>query len=153
MATYPDVNGVRVSYCSIELDIDGTKLKGVRSINYKETTEIPKIRGLSAKPIGRTRGNSDFEGDIELYREEWDELVAKLSQNGAVGFSETSWPVSITYAEPSDLSKTVTDRLIGVRFHSPEIANSESADATVVKVMLSIMDIAWNGRGSLRVRA
>ena len=146
MPNYPDVNGVRTSYCSIELGIDGLKLVGVTAINYKETGEIPKIKGTSPKPVGRTRGMVDFEGDLEMLQEEWDELLVKLTRNGTIGYMEEAWPVSVTYAEPSQPSKTKTDRLIGVRFHSAEKSNSEGADALSVKLQMSIMDIVWNNK-------
>lgn len=146
MADYPEVNGNEPAYCSIELDIDGTKLRGVKSINYKDAGEIPKIKGTAVKAIGRTRGNFDHEGDIEMYAKEWDDLLPKLTQNGAVGYSELAWNVAVTYSEPLERSRTKTDRLIGVRFHSAERSNQEGVDALTVKLTMSIMDIAWHGK-------
>lgn len=143
---YPDVNGVRTSYCSIELGIDGLKLKGVTSINYREPGEIGKLRGTSPHPIGRTRGQVTPEGDIEMYRAEWDELLKKLTKNGTFGYMELSWPVTVAYAEEISPETTVTDTLEGVRFLSPEVSNAEGTDAVKVKVTLDIMGILWNGK-------
>ena len=150
---YPDVNGVRTSYCSIELGVDGLKLQGITSINYRETAEIPKIYGTSAKPLGRPRGRVDFEGDIEMFRAEWNQLLVKLTRNGTVGFMELAWPITVTYSEALAPDDTVTDRLVGARFHSPDAPNAEGAEATKIKVSLSLMDIRWaNKYQSLRAR-
>jgi hypothetical protein len=149
MPLYPDVNGVRTSYCSIELAVNGIRLKGVRSINYRETHEVPKIRGTSSHPIGRTRGIVDFEGDIELYQADWLALLPTLTLVGTVGFAEIAHTVSVMYAELLSPQDTVLDTLVGVRFLAPESSGSEGADAQMIKLTLSIMDILW-ARGVYR---
>lgn len=145
---FPDVNGVKTSYCSIELVLRGVRLKGVKSINYRESHEIGKIRGISSHPIGRTRGMVDFEGDIELYHSEWLMLLPILTNGGLVGFAEVSSPVSITYSElpVAPAYETVQDILEGVRLHSPESSAAEGVEAQVIKLSMSIMNILW-GRG------
>ena len=144
---YPDINGVRHSYVSIEFGIDGTKVKGVKSINYKEETEVAQIYGTAALPIGRTRGRVKFSGDLEIYEEEWYKtFLPKLAKNGAIGFSEGAWPISVSYAEEAATENTVTDKLIGVRLLSPERSQTEGTDALVIKVTLDIMGITWGNK-------
>lgn len=150
---YPDVNGVRTSYCSIVAGFDGFPIVGLRSINYREPLEIGKIRGTSPKPIGRTRGNADIEGDMEMYAEEWkNQLLPKLAGLfGLSGFSEASIPIKVSYAERRNPSGIHSDHLIGVRIHSPDRTNTEGTDASIVKLTLDIMDIVWaNKYRSLR---
>jgi len=141
--TYPDVNGNRTAYCSIELGINGNITKGVKAINYKEMHEIPKMRGTSAKPQGRGRGTVDFEGDIEFYQGDWKALLFLLTRGGTIGFAELGHSLTISYAELLSPADTVTDRLVSVRLHSPEDSQSEGGDLSTVKVSLSIMDIIW----------
>jgi hypothetical protein len=144
--SYPEVNGHRTSYCSIELGIDGTRIKGVKSINYKDEVEIGELYGTSSNRIGRTRGRSKPGGDIEIYQAEWEEyLLPKLARNGAIGFAELSWTITVTYSELG-LSRTVTDRLIGVRFLSADKSNSEGTDALVVKCTLDVMRVMFQQR-------
>lgn len=144
--TYPDVNGHRTSYCSIELGVAGQlPIAGVKSINYREMPEVGKIRGTNVKPMGRTRGQVDFEGDIEFYQREWRNLMPVLSQLGLFGFSEVSYPVTVVYAEEASPLDIVIDELIGVRFMGPENAHAEGPDALVVKLTLNIMDLIHNG--------
>jgi hypothetical protein len=146
MPRYPDVNGARTSYCSIELGMAGFFFKGAKSINYKDKGELPKIYGTSAVPIGRPRGQNDSEGDIELYQQEWDELLPVITQQGRVGYMELAWPITCAYAEPSQPLLTKTDVLVGVRFMSADRGNSEGNEPLTVKLELSIMSIKWHGR-------
>lgn len=142
---YPDVNGVRTSYCSIEFGLDGIPAIGVDSINYRDTHEIGKIRGSSASPIGRTRGNGDAEGDITIYQAEWNSIfLPKLTRGGAFGYAELAWPVKIVYAELLSPDDTVTDRLEGVRLTAADIANAQGTDATKIKLTMNIMKIFWS---------
>lgn len=144
---YPDVNRMRTSYCSIELGIDGVKIKGVNAINYRETHEVGKGRGTASKPQWRTRGEVDFEGDLEILQADWVQLMLpKLALGGLFGFAELGWPVTITYAEISAPTDFVTDRLVGVRFLAPDVSNSPGTDAIAIKVTMNIMDIIWANR-------
>jgi len=148
MPAFPDINGTKTSYCSVELGIDGTRIKGVKSLNYRESHDIGMIRGLSSHPIGRTRGMVSFEGDIELYQADWLTLLPILTVAGKFGFAELAHTIFSTYAEVvASPTETVQDILEGVRFHSPESGvASDSGDAQVVKLSMSIMNIRW-GRG------
>jgi len=144
---YPDVNGARVSYSSIEFGMAGVRIPGIKSISYKETADIPKQWGTSRKPIGRTAGKFDFEGDVEFYAAEFQQAITALGALGVVGFSEIGIPISVTYAELISPETIATDILIGVRLHSPERSHSEGPDALTVKMTMSIMDIQWGGVG------
>jgi hypothetical protein len=151
---YPDVNGIRTSYASIELGVDGQIIKGVTSINYRETHEIGKGRGTASRPQWRTRGELDFEGDIEILQADWlHYLLPKITRGNVFGFGELAWTVKVVYAEISSPTDIVTDRLDGVRFTAPEVNATPGVDAITVKLTLSIMDIIWaNKYRSLRTR-
>lgn len=151
---YPDVNGNRTSYASIEFGVDGQIIKGVTNINYWETHEIGKGRGTASRPQWRTRGELDFEGDIEILQADWlHYLLPRITRFGIFGFAELAWPVKVVYAELSAASDIVTDRLDGVRFTAPAVNAAPGVDAITVKLTLSIMDIIWANRyRSLRTR-
>jgi hypothetical protein len=140
---YPDINGNRTSFCSIELGFTGIPVKGIKSINYREKHDIPAIYGTSAKPIGRTRGRVSFEGDIEFYQAEWNSLLPFLTLAGAFGFAELSRVLTIVYAEKLSPQHTVTDVIVGARLNSPDSSNSEGTEASTIKCSISMMDIKW----------
>lgn len=142
---YPDVNGIRTSFCSIRFDIDGLPVPGIDSINYRDTHEVGKIRGSSRKPIGRTFGNLDYEGDVEFYQAEWVSMVLPLlTLGGRRPFSSVSTTITVAYTEvglPRD--QIVTDVLVGARLVAPDQSNAQGTDATKVKLTLNLMDIIW----------
>lgn len=138
-----DVNGVRTSYCSIEFEVDGMPIVDVDEINYGAPGDIPKLRGTHHQAIGRPRGSVDHEGSIVLAQKAWKKLLPKITRFGLVGFMRLAWTIKVTYAEEQSPQDTVTDRLIGARFHSPDIANSQGNDPTKLRVSLSLMEIIW----------
>lgn len=144
---FPNINGFESSFCSIRFQIGpGLLITGIKTVNYKDVGEIPKVRGASAIDIGRTRGKVSSEGDIEILAREWDNLLPFLTQGSTVGYMETIVPaVQVSYDEPGSPENTTTDSLVAVRFHSPEKSYSESTDANYVKLQMSIMAIVWNG--------
>lgn len=144
--TYPDINGHHVAYASIEFAVDGVHLPGCRAINYKTTHEIPKIRGTSAKALGRVRGTEDNDGSIEILKR-WEQiLLDKISQGGSVGYAELAWNITLTYSEGASPQDMQTVQLIGVRFHSPEDSHTEGPDGLTTTYQMSIMEIIKNGK-------
>jgi hypothetical protein len=146
MPAYPDVNGVRNSYASVRFAVEAVEIVGIEAINYRETHEVAKIRGTSAKPQGRTRGVADYEGDIEILQADWKALLPKLTLGGAIGFAERAWPITVAHSELLAPADVVIDTLIGVRFLGPDQALAQGPDATKLKITLSIMRIIWAGR-------
>jgi hypothetical protein len=143
---YPDVNGHRTSYCSIELGVNGVLIKGAKSINYKEEVEDADVYGNSANQIGGTRGKAKCSGDIEFLEAEWNQLILPvITLGGVIGYAERRWLITVTYAEAANMDLTVTDILEGVKFKSIDRSNGEGVDALTVKVSLGIMAIKWRG--------
>lgn len=141
-----DINGNRTAFSNIKFGVDGTRLKGLKSVSYDEDHEIPEIYGTSPDPIGRTEGRRKFSGSIEVYQEESLYLLETLSRGGTVGFAEHSHTITLVYALASAPFKVVTDILVGVRVHSPKDAHSEGVDALTVTYSLSIMRIIRGNR-------
>lgn len=144
---YPSINGIEPSYCDIRLMVGpGLRLVGVKTLNYKDNGEIPKVRGMAANDIGRTTGKNSPEGDIEMLLKEWNKLLPFLTQGGTVGYSQTIVPaLQVTIDVPGDRTLTTTDSLVAVRFYGAEKSFSESTDALMVKASLSIMRILHGG--------
>jgi hypothetical protein len=142
---YPDINGNRVSFCDVRLGVNGFSLRGIKSFNYDEEHTIPEIYGTSSDPIGRTRGQRKWSGEIEWYKEEWKAMLVVLTRGGLFGFAEVSNAISISYATLLSPLDTETDTLVGVRIHSPKKSGAEGAEALTVKTSLSIMRVLHSG--------
>jgi hypothetical protein len=136
---YPLINGVFHEWSSVEFKIKGKVYRRVKSINYQEELKPTKVYGTSADPIGRTRGMREAEGDVEVYLDEFRQIVADVG----AGFGELVFDVTVSYSETA--VSTVTDHLIGCRFEQVGASQSQSADALTRKLKLSTLSIKWNG--------
>jgi hypothetical protein len=141
----PQINGNRTSYCDIQFGVAGLRLKGVNSLDYGDNHDIPKVKGMSSKRIGRTQGDEDPDGEMEILQAEWNVLLPIITVAGKFGYAQIAWPLTVTYATLLSPEDTVTDYLHGVRIHSARPSIGQSNDAIAYKLKLSIMEIRWAG--------
>jgi hypothetical protein len=140
--SYPNVNGNKHSWASIVLLIGTTRIRGFKAVNYKNAMEPGDVRGEGVQVIGRTRGELKSEGSLELYLEEYHQLIAALAADGT-GYLEKGFEITVSYSEPG--SAIITDRLIGCRLKGGDKGFSPGTDALSVKCDLSIMYVIENG--------
>jgi hypothetical protein len=141
----PNINGNRTSYCDIQFGVAGVRLKGVNSLDYGDNHDIPKVKGMSSKRIGRTQGDEDPDGEMEILQAEWNLLLPIITAGGKFGYAQLAWPITVTYATILSPLDTVTDYLHGVRFHSARASVAQGTDASAYKVKLSIMECRFAG--------
>jgi hypothetical protein len=141
--SYPNVNGHKHSWASIEIQVGTKKIRGCKAVSYKNTMEPGEVRGTGVQVLGRTRGDLKSEGSLELFLAEYQELIDELSADGT-GFLEKSFDITVSYSEAS--SPIITDKLIGCRLKGGDKGFSQGTDALSVKCDLSIMYIIENGK-------
>jgi hypothetical protein len=141
MATvqYPLVNGVYHAFASVEIKWDGTIYVGVKSVNYKQNLVPTKVRGAHAEPIGRTRGDLDADGDIELYLQQANQLLTAMGP----GYMEKVIGVTVSYSENG--LDTITDEIVSARIQEIDDSHSQGVDALTKKFTLNIMKVLYNG--------
>lgn len=141
---YPLINGMRHDYSSVEIKLNTLRFNGVKSITYRHSLDPGMLRGNRAGFIGRTRGSYTAEGSIELYRAEYETLIASLTLNPLLGYFEAQFDIEVSYSEA--FSQLLTDKCIGCRLKSSEHSNSEGNDPSTVSCDLSIMYLLENGK-------
>ena len=139
MAIYPDVNGVRYDFSSIDINVEGAIFKGYTAVSYSHKLEPGKLRGTSPQVLGRTTGEYDCEGSVTLALEEWTELRAALGN----GFMAKVFGIVVTYG--NDAQPVTSDELVGCRIKNVEKDHSQGTDALAVKLDLDIMYIVEDG--------
>ena len=144
---YPQVNGAKVSFCSMEFKLaGGFSFTGIKSIDYKDGHEFGKVWGNKPTVQGTTRGRVESTGSLEVYRDQSDELLDFLSKLGTRGYSETRFTFTVGYAELG-ATLTTSDVLPMVRFHSMETSGAEGVEAVTVKLQMHMLgQILWHGR-------
>src|SRR5262245_13059932 len=109
---YPDINGVRHSWVSINLVFGIHIILGITALNYGRTRERSYVYGTSPDPLGKARGRNAYKGDIEVFLSEWD-LISSLP-----GYGDLSFPIVVNYsANGVDI---ITDILEGCTIDSSE---------------------------------
>lgn len=141
---YPLINGHRFDFSSVEISAGARLFNGVKSLKYSQTLEPGKVRGNRSQVIGRTRGPLDSDGSIELYRLEFQELIATLAAlRPGVGYMEAAFDITVTYAEAG--STVIQDVLQGCRIKKHENNGQEGGDALTVACDLDIMMVLPGG--------
>lgn len=140
MASTPLINGHLHDYATLVIHLDGEVIKGVASLNYKDSLDPGEARGNSPLPIGFTIGEYKAEGDFELYLRHDSELIKKLGN----GFMQKRFDIVAQY-RAQDGGELITDTLVGCRLKSNDASNSKGSDALVRKHDLLVHYIKWNG--------
>lgn len=150
MATisYPLQNGDYHSFASVELKVTsgpaaGQIFPGVKTVNAKDSLTPTKVRGAASEPLGRTRGDYDAEGDMEMFVQQGHQFLQALGP----GYKQITFDISITFSEAN--LDTVQHQLLGCRIQEVDSSNSAGTDASTLKFTLNIMKILFDGLESL----
>jgi hypothetical protein len=72
----PLINGIAHSWATINVVVLGQQLQGITSVEYNKKQNIVDNYGAGQYPVSRGYGNFEFDGAIEMYKDELDKLVA-----------------------------------------------------------------------------
>jgi len=136
--SYPLINGLYFDWSSVEINIDGDVVVGIKEITYSDTTEPGEVRGTAPNLIGRTRGEYKVEGSFTMYKPQAQELIAKFGD----GWMEKVFVINVSYAD--DGQDTITDVLTGCRIKKFEDSPKAGNEAAEVKFDLHLMYIKRN---------
>lgn len=144
---YALLNGVRHSWSSVELRVNGLIILGCTEVNYSPKLEPGVVRGAGSLPIAHTLGNAEFEGDFTILLEEFNELLTQLGQGAMAQTFDIvcSYDATLGNVQSGGLS-VITDTLQACRITSIEATNSSgSTDATARKCTVKPLMVLLNG--------
>lgn len=136
---YPLINGVRHSFASVELKLNGQIFIGFKSINYSRTRSRSLVRGNSPDPLGKTLGENEYSCDAEIYLAEWNLFQSLLG----AGYGDVFFQVLATYS--ANGFDTIQDVINGCTVDSTEASQSQGPDALVRKFDMKPLKILFNG--------
>jgi len=142
--SYPEINGHRFSFASVEAQFNGIPTLGITSINYKPSLSPGKVYGSAPQKIGRTRGKEDSTCDYEMLRLEHENLIESLVATG-LGYGEDAFEIIVQFAELPN-SPVVTDTIVGFRITDVDFSNQDGTDASMAKVTGDPMRVLPGGR-------
>jgi hypothetical protein len=125
----PLINGHRYSYASIEVELNGTTMLALTSINYGSALTPGMLYGSDPAKVGRTPGKAQHRCDFELYRREFSHLIVSLGP----AFGRVPFDIQVQYAENGDEGVT-TDKVLGCRITDVDLGNKDGTEPSKVKV-------------------
>lgn len=140
---YPNINGVRHEWSSVEIKLGEQIYLGVAEVKYSDTLKGTKLYGTHPQAIGRTRGQYECEASIVMYLEEADHFREALGD----GYKEVPFDIVVSYTEDE---KTIVDEIIGAKITKDEGGGAKGADGLTCPWELDPMFILWNGKNSLK---
>ena len=72
----PLINGTNYSWSNVTVNPFGTPLAGIVAINYKRKQTKTNNYGAGVEPVSRGYGQKEYDGDIEVYLDEWKAFIA-----------------------------------------------------------------------------
>lgn len=137
------INGKVRNYASVRVNLFGQTLQTLKAISYKRADAIDPVKVVgTAKPIGFTQGDEQYEASMTLLSEEVDTIQASLPPGTTIQ-DIPAFPISISYL--GDNGQMVSHTLIGVKMkENGRTVEAGSNDALSVEIPLYIGDINWS---------
>jgi len=142
--TYPQVNGFRYDWSSVEVNVKGRTYLGCSSVDYKAAMNRGKVRGTHTQSLGFTRGQYEPDGSFEMPNAEADEFIASLGD----GFMEEFFDIVVSYAEKN--APTRSDVVYGCLIKSMARGGSNGTDPLKTKFELDVTYIIPDGNGPVK---
>jgi hypothetical protein len=144
---YPKLNGHYHSWASLEILVGTRLLYGGKSLDYGDSCEPGQVRGNArAQKIGRTQGDYEADGSLELFLPESEDFEIEVTRLG--GIYTATFQINVSWAN-GVLTDTISDSLMGCRVKNMSLSGSQGNEATTKKYDLDVMYILHNGRPPL----
>jgi hypothetical protein len=136
---FPEINGLRHDYSSIELKANGLLFMGIKSIEYEWSREVALVRGFSPDSLGQCRGFNTNTCSIEMYLAEWNLFLNSLGD----GFGDGFFSIQVSYAETG--FDQITDYILGARLIGVSASMSQGSDPLTRKLKFQPTKIQYQG--------
>jgi hypothetical protein len=128
------INGVNYSWSNITVNPFGTPLVGILAINYKRKQTKTNNYGAGQEPVSRGYGNKEYDGDMEVYLDEWKAFIAAAPNHDPLQIPPFDMP--ITFSGTGVL--TTKDVLRSVEFMEDPLESKSGDTKLTVKIPLII---------------
>lgn len=141
----PDIkafNAEEYGWNDLQIVALGRPIAGAVSVRYKEMQDKKNVYGAGKKPVARSRGQVEYEGELKILMSELRAMLSSLG-NGKGVTSIQPFDIVLAYA-PSISDQITTDRLVYVEFTECEVNVNQGDDKIEVTLPIIIGDIEWN---------
>jgi hypothetical protein len=130
------------SWADIQVFMLGRPVVGIRGVRYKVSRTKTNIYALGSKPVARTRGNKEFEGELILLQSELEALQEGLKKGQDITDIKP-FDIVVTYA-PTNGGKITTDIVKGAEFLEVEKGMNQNDPNMELTLPVIIADIQYN---------
>lgn len=150
----PLVFGHRMSRSSVDFIIFNIRVGGFKTISGTDELNPGLLYGNGPKIMGRTRGRAKHSFSVELFEEEWLNVVlprARLLKPGA-GYGEGAGQILTTFFEPGTIGVHEVE-VVGARIMKVNDPIPDSEEGLTVKLDFSVQDILRDGTSIVNNRS
>lgn len=93
MAGIPLVNGVQYDWGSVSFVLFGVPITQITKISYSRKQKKENNYGAGYVPVSRGYGNIEFEASIEMYFDQWQQIISLAPNNDPLQIPPFDIPV------------------------------------------------------------
>lgn len=135
--TPPLINGVNYAWSNITWVWYTLPLIGIKAINYEAKQKTELNYGAGVYPISESLGNYEYTAEIEIYRDEWDKIIAAAPFGDPLQIPRSDFQVAYG---GSRVNQRV-DILRAAKFTNDPLSTKQNDTSIILKLTLSIAGI------------
>lgn len=135
----PLINGTMYDWSSITVNIAGTPVTGITSIEYSDEQEIEDCYGAGRYPVGRGKGRIKCTAKMTLYMQE----VVAIQKQSLNGRLQDIAPFDVIVAYLPENGQLVTDVVKNCQFKANKRAWKEGDMKQEVELELVVSHVIW----------
>lgn len=136
MAT-PLINGTNYAWNNVTWMWYTLPLIGIKSITYEAKQKTELNYGAGAYPVSESQGNYEYSGEIEVYLDEWNAIIAAAPNNDPIQIPRSD--MQVVYGGSRVTAKC--DVLRAVKFTNDPVMVKQNDGSIICKLTLSIAGI------------
>jgi hypothetical protein len=129
------INGIAYSWASISAIILGNAILGFTKIKYGQKQKKENNYGAGSIPISRGYGNYEPEASIEIYQDEWRQIIAAAPNRDPLQIG--IFNIQVLFGQINQLS-VGQDNLLACEFTNDEMAANQGDTKLLVTIPLII---------------
>lgn len=130
------------AWVDVKIVMLGRPITGIIGFRYKVSRTKTNIYAAGSKPVARTRGNKEYEGELVMLQSELESLQKGLKKGQDITDMK---PFDVVYAyAPEDSTDIVTDIAKAVEFLEVEKGMAQNDPNMEVTLPVIIGDIQYN---------
>lgn len=125
----------------LSVTIDGVKVTGLRGLKYKAADEDEHLHGAGSEPIGIQSGNTVYEGEMKLLKNEVDALNIAAKAAGYDSIKDVPNLVIVAAYRPKGQRVLRTDILSGIKISELEYGWDQGAKFMEIALPFKFLEI------------